>query len=90
MGVGGKPRSGGQRLRLHYNQPNGIHWCHFHLHISHKAVKSMAKLISQSCGELQPAVCLSRGYGATRRRPVHSAKWHPLVSFSPPHITQSS
>ena len=23
----------------------------------------MAKLISQSCGELQPAVCLPRGYG---------------------------
>ena len=40
-----------------------IHWCHFHLHISHKAAKSMTKLISQLCGELQPAVCLSRGCG---------------------------
>ena len=26
------------------NQPNGIHWCHFHLHISDKAGKSMAKI----------------------------------------------
>ena len=52
------------QLRLHQNKPNGIHWCHFHHHISHKAVKSMARLISQSCGELQPAVCLPRGYAA--------------------------
>ena len=37
---------------------------HFYLHISHKAAKSMAKLISQSCGELQLAVCLSKGDGA--------------------------
>ena len=26
--------------------------------------KSMAKLISQLCGEIQPSVCLSMGYGA--------------------------
>ena len=52
------------KVRAHQNQPNGIRWCHFHLHISHKAVKSMAKLISQSCGELQPGVCLPRGYAA--------------------------
>ena len=32
----------------------------------------MAKLIRQSCGELQPAVCLSRGYAAIWRWPVHS------------------
>ena len=32
----------------------------------------MAKLISQSCGELQPAVCLSRGYATIWRRPIHS------------------
>ena len=32
----------------------------------------MAKLVSQSCGELQPAVCLSRGNGAILRRPEHS------------------
>ena len=37
-----------------------IIWCHFHLHISRKAAKSMVVLISQSCGELQPVVCLSR------------------------------
>ena len=30
----------------------------------HKATKSMAKLITQPCGELQLAVCLSRGDGA--------------------------
>ena len=44
-------------------QPNGIHWCHSYLHISNKAAVSKAKLISQSCGELQLAVCLSRGDG---------------------------
>ena len=30
---------------------------HFCLHISHKAAKSMAKLSSQSCGELQHTTC---------------------------------
>ena len=38
-------------------QPNGICWYHFHLHISHK---SMIKLMSQLCGELQLILCLSR------------------------------
>ena len=33
----------------------------FCLHISQKAAKSRAKLISQSCGELQPAIWLSQG-----------------------------
>ena len=51
---------------------NGIYWCNFHLHISHKAAKSMDKLIRQLCGELQPAVCLSRGVGAIWRPPKHS------------------
>ena len=51
------------------NQQSGIHWCHFHLHMSHNAVKSMAKLISQSCGELQPAVCLPRGHAAIEGDP---------------------
>ena len=55
--MGGKSRSGEQRLRLHYNQPNGIHWCHFHLHTSHKAVKSMAKLIGQSVNYSQLSAC---------------------------------
>ena len=32
--------------------------------IYHKAAKAMAKPISQSSSELQPAVCLSRGEGA--------------------------
>ena len=32
----------------------------------------MAKLISQSYGELQPAVCSPRGYAAIWRWPVHS------------------
>ena len=32
----------------------------------------MDKLTSQSCGELQPAVCLSRGNIAIWRRPEHS------------------
>ena len=30
-----------------------------YIHISHKAAKSIAKLIDQSCGELRLAVCLS-------------------------------
>ena len=44
---------------------NGIHWCHFHPHISHKAAKSMAKLIKShmvnysqlsACqGEMEPS-----------------------------------
>ena len=37
---------------------------HIGLTPTHKAVKFMAKLISQSCGGLQPDVCLSRGYAA--------------------------
>ena len=36
----------------------------FHLQISHKEAKSMAKL-SQLCGKLQLALCLSSGDGAT-------------------------
>ena len=44
-------------------QSNGIHWCHFHFHMSHKAAKSMAKLISQLCGDSQLVVCLSREDG---------------------------
>ena len=34
------------------------------IYVSHKAAKSMAKLLSQLYGELQPAVYLSRGDGA--------------------------
>ena len=47
---------------------NDIHWCHFQLHVSHK----IAKPIRQSCGELQLAVCLSRGVGAIYRPHKHS------------------
>ena len=50
-------------------QPNGICWSHFHPHMSHKAAKSMAKLISQLCGESQLAICLSREDGAISRAP---------------------
>ena len=39
--------------------------------MSHKTNKSLAKLISQSCGELYLAICLSRGYGAIWRQPEH-------------------
>ena len=38
-----------QRLHQHWKHPNGIQWCHFQLHISHKVAKPVAKLISQSC-----------------------------------------
>ena len=48
-----------------------IHWCHFHLHIPHKAAESMDNLISPLCGELQPAICLPRGYAAIWRWPEH-------------------
>ena len=44
-----------------------------------KITKSMAKLISQSCGELQPAICLSRGDGNIEDNP--SIRGH-LTSFS--------
>ena len=43
---------------------SSIHWCHFHLRISHKVAKSKVKFISLSYGELQLTVCLSRGEGA--------------------------
>ena len=52
--------------------PTALYWCHFHIHISHKAGKSMAKLSNQSCGELQPAVCFPRGYAAILRQPERS------------------
>ena len=44
----------------------------FQLHISHKAVKSMVKLTSQSCGGLQLAFCLPRGDDAIYRPPENS------------------
>ena len=56
-GGGGEPQSGRQRLYPHWEQPKDVHWCHFQLHISHKAAKLMAQLINQLCGK--PAVCLS-------------------------------
>ena len=40
--------------------------------MSYKAAKSMAKLISQSCGESQYAVCFSREDRAIWRPPEHS------------------
>ena len=39
--------------------------------ISHKAAKSLAKLISQLCGELQSVICLSRKDGAILRPSEH-------------------
>ena len=45
------------------------------IYVTHKAVKSMAKLIRQSCDESQPAICLSGGDRAIRRPPEHS--WMP-------------
>ena len=39
--------------------------------ILHKAAKSLAKLISQLCGELQSAICLSRKDGAVLRPSEH-------------------
>ena len=56
-GAGGSPQTGRQRLHQHWKQPDGVHWCHVYLYISHKAAKSISKLISQWSGELQLAVC---------------------------------
>ena len=44
-------------------------------YVTHKAAKFMAKLVRQSCGESQPAICLSREDGAIGREPEHS--WTP-------------
>ena len=41
-----------EKVTSSLNQSNSINWCNFHLHILHKAAKSMAKLISQLCGEI--------------------------------------
>ena len=54
-----EPQNSRQRLCQHWKRPNCIYWHQFMcIHISHKAVKSMAKLIDQLCGELWLAVCL--------------------------------
>ena len=42
---------------------------YFHFHMSRKAAKSMAKLISQSCGDLQLAVYLPRKDGPFKGHP---------------------
>ena len=61
---------------MHIKQPNDFHWCYYHLHMSHKAAKSTAKFINQSCGDSQSAaVCLPRVDGAIERPPEHS--WMP-------------
>ena len=44
---------------------NKMQWCHIQLHISHKAAKSMAKLTSQTRGDLQLALWLSKEVGKT-------------------------
>ena len=55
---------------MHIEQPNDFHWCYYHLHMSRKAAKSMAKFISQLCGDSQSAaVCLPRVDGAIERPP---------------------
>ena len=39
-------------------KPKYFHRCHFNLHMSSKAAKSITKLISQLCGDSRSAVCL--------------------------------
>ena len=48
----------------------------------------MSKLISQLCGELQPAFCLSRRYEAIRRQPEHS--WTSAMTSLRNKLQQSS
>ena len=66
-----------------------VKWCllvPFYFHISQKAAKSMAKLISQLCGELQPAVWLSRDMEAVEDHPsTHGC----LTSFRTSHSKSS-
>ena len=51
-------------------QPNGTQWCHFYLHMSHKAAKkSIAKLINQLCGESQLAVACQGKMGTFKGHP---------------------
>ena len=45
IGSGGEPQGGGKRLRPHWKQPNGIHWCYFQLNISHKSAKPMKPVV---------------------------------------------
>ena len=49
----------------------GIIWCHFQLQVSNQAAKSMTNLTSQSCDDLQLAVCLPREDGVIKRPPKH-------------------
>ena len=46
--------------------PNGIYLGCFQLYISLNVAKSMPSLTSQSCGDILPAVCLSRQDEAIR------------------------
>ena len=49
------------QYQKHFYRCGGLAMVHCHLDISHKVAKSIPKLISQLCGELQQAVWLSRG-----------------------------
>ena len=49
---GGEPQSDKFEVCSNWKQPNGISWCYFRLHITHKAAKSTPSLTSQSCGDL--------------------------------------
>ena len=51
--------------------PNGFNLGCFQLHISQNVAKSMPSLISHSCGDSLPAVCLAGQVGAIYRSPEH-------------------
>ena len=57
--------------KLKTDKINDISCCYFQCHITHKTAKSLANLTSQSCGDLKPAVCLSREDAAIQRAPEH-------------------
>ena len=71
MESGGQPQSSKKILHQNLKWQKGKNWHPFQLHISHKAAKSMANLTSQSCSDLQPAVCLPSGDGAIQRSSEH-------------------
>ena len=52
--------------------PNGINLGCFYLHISQNVATSMTILISQSCGDSLPAICLAGQVGTKYRPPEHS------------------
>ena len=66
----GQPRSGGfSDFKTEQSQMVSIEALLSSTYVSQNVAKSMANVTSQSCGDLQPAVCLSRRYGPFKDHP---------------------